>query len=130
MECALLLLDEADVFLEKRAIGDIHRNALVCVFLRTLEYYQGIMFFTTNRVKEIDAAIASRIHFKIQYANLGPDQRRGVWNYFLGKAVTPQGLPVYSRRSFESLIGKDLNGREVARLLTYRNRLLISVPLD
>ncbi len=110
---ALLLLDEADVFLEKRAIGDIHRNALVCVFLRTLEYYQGIMFFTTNRVREIDAAIASRIHFKIQYANLGPDQRRGVWNYFLGKAVTPQGLPVYSRRDLESLIGKDLNGREV-----------------
>lgn len=70
---ALLLLDKADVFLKKRAISNIHRNALVYVFLRTLEYYQGIMFFTTNRVKEIDAAIASRIHFKIQYANLGPD---------------------------------------------------------
>jgi AAA+ superfamily predicted ATPase len=110
---ALLLLDEADVFLEQRSIGDINRNALVCVFLRTLEYYQGIMFFTTNRVKQIDDAIASRIHFKIKYNNLNLEQRRGVWDYFLGKAVTPQGPPVYSPKGLESLLEKPLNGREV-----------------
>ena len=39
---AILLLDEADVFLEKRAINDIHRNALVSIFLRLLEYFQGV----------------------------------------------------------------------------------------
>ena len=59
---AVLLLDEADVFLEQRSIHDVHRNALFSVFLRELEYYQGIMFLTTNRVKQIDDAIASRIH--------------------------------------------------------------------
>jgi hypothetical protein len=48
---AILLLDEADVFLEKRNMHDIHRNALVSVFLRQLEYFQGIMFLTTNRVE-------------------------------------------------------------------------------
>ena len=110
---ALLLLDEADVFLEQRSIGDINRNALVCVFLRTLEYYQGIMFFTTNRVKQIDPAIASRIHFKIKYDNLGLKERKGVWGYFLGKARTPQGSPVYSLSGLESLVKKPLNGREV-----------------
>jgi AAA+ superfamily predicted ATPase len=110
---ALLLLDEADVFLEQRSIGDINRNALVYVFLRTLEYYQGTMFFTTNRVKQMDPAIASRIHFKIKYDNLGPDQRRAVWEYFLRKAATPQGAPVYSSSDLESLVEKLLNGREV-----------------
>jgi hypothetical protein len=110
---ALLLLDEADIFLEQRSISDINRNALVCIFLRTLEYYQGIMFFTTNRVKQIDNAITSRIHFKIKYDNLGLEQRRGVWDYFLGKAVTPQGPPVYSSNGLESLLEKQLNGREV-----------------
>lgn len=39
---AVLLLDEADVFLEKRTIQDIHRNALVSIFLRLLEYFQGV----------------------------------------------------------------------------------------
>lgn len=48
---AVLLLDEADVFLEKRTIQDIHRNALVSIFLRLLEYFQGIIFLTTNRVE-------------------------------------------------------------------------------
>ena len=83
------------------------------MFLRTLEYYQGIMFFTTNRVKQIDPAIASRIHFKIKYDNLGLDQRRAVWEYFLRKAATPQGAPVYSLSDLESLVEKLLNGREV-----------------
>ena len=68
--CWLLDLDEADIFLEQRSIGDINRNAFVCVFLRTLEYYQGNKFFTTNRVNQIDPAIASRIHFKTKYDNL------------------------------------------------------------
>lgn len=48
---AILLLDEADVFLEKRNMHDIHRNALVSIFLRQLEYFQGILFLTTNRVQ-------------------------------------------------------------------------------
>jgi SpoVK/Ycf46/Vps4 family AAA+-type ATPase len=110
---ALLLLDEADVFLEQRADHDINRNALVCVFLRHLEYYQGILFLTTNRVKQIDDAIASRIHFKIKYAELGLEQRREIWKSFLSKAATAQGEPVYSCKGLESLVQKKLNGREV-----------------
>jgi len=34
----VLLLDEADVFLARRTVEDISRNALVSVFLRILEY--------------------------------------------------------------------------------------------
>jgi hypothetical protein len=34
---AVVLIDEADVFLEKRETRDIHRNAMVAVFLRQLE---------------------------------------------------------------------------------------------
>ncbi|KAI2481712.1 SpoVK ATPase AAA+ class [Pyrenophora tritici-repentis] len=53
---AILLLDEADVFLEARQPHDIHRNSLVSVFLRLTEYYQGILFLTTNRKEEDLAA--------------------------------------------------------------------------
>ena len=34
---AVVLIDEADVFLEKRSLHDLHRNAMVAVFLRQLE---------------------------------------------------------------------------------------------
>ena len=37
---AVLLLDEAEVFLTQRNSSDIGRNALVSIFLRRLEYYQ------------------------------------------------------------------------------------------
>ena len=37
---AVLLIDEADVFLEERSLHDLQRNAMVAVFLRQLEYYQ------------------------------------------------------------------------------------------
>ena len=35
---AVVLIDEADVFLEERALHHIERNAMVAVFLRHLEY--------------------------------------------------------------------------------------------
>lgn len=38
---AVLLMDEADVFVEERTKGDLQRNALVSVLLRCLEYYKG-----------------------------------------------------------------------------------------
>ena len=54
----ILLLDECDVFLEERTSHDLERNKLVSIFLRTLEYYEGILFLTTNRVSNMDAAFS------------------------------------------------------------------------
>lgn len=54
--CALLvvLLDESEVFLEERSQTDLQRNALVSVFLRAMEYYDGILILTSNRGKKTD----------------------------------------------------------------------------
>ena len=46
---ALLLIDEADIYLERRSEADLVRNSLVAAFLRSLEIYDGILFLTTNR---------------------------------------------------------------------------------
>jgi SpoVK/Ycf46/Vps4 family AAA+-type ATPase len=51
-----VLLDEADVFMEARSSADLERNELVSIFLRVLEYYEGILFLTTNRAEHIDPA--------------------------------------------------------------------------
>lgn len=44
------LLDEIDIFFEQRSLEDMKRNALVSVFLRVLEYYEGILVLTSKRV--------------------------------------------------------------------------------
>ncbi|KAJ5692483.1 hypothetical protein N7462_001906 [Penicillium macrosclerotiorum] len=75
----VLLLDEADVFLSQRSTWDLKRNALVSVFLRILEYYNGILFLTTNRVGTLDEAFRSRIHVKLYYPPLSEKQTKEIW---------------------------------------------------
>ena len=82
---AIILIDEADVYLAQRSLQDVHRNALVSVFLRHLEYFQGIMFLTTNRVETFDMAFQSRIHFSIRFVDLGKDAKKKIWKTFLGR---------------------------------------------
>ena len=77
---ALVLLDEADIFLEARNSTEIQRNALVCVMLRLLEYYSGCLFLSSNRsAASIDAAIASRITVMLGYPPLDQAGRSKVW---------------------------------------------------
>jgi len=77
---ALVLIDEADVFLEARNSTEIARNALVCVMLRLLEYYSGCLFLSSNRsAGSIDAAIASRITVMLSYPKLDATGRGKVW---------------------------------------------------
>ncbi|KAH0558875.1 hypothetical protein GP486_004494 [Trichoglossum hirsutum] len=75
----VLLLDEADVFLQKRDKADMKRNSLVSVFLRVLEYYSGILFLTTNRVGTFDEAFKSRIHISLYYPALNKRSTLKVW---------------------------------------------------
>ncbi|KAK5634771.1 hypothetical protein RRF57_010484 [Xylaria bambusicola] len=81
----VLLLDEADVFLSQRSKLDMKRNALVSVFLRVLEYYNGLLFLTTNRVGTIDEAFKSRIHMSLYYPPLDKTQTRDIFRLNIAK---------------------------------------------
>jgi DNA replication protein DnaC len=77
---SLVLIDEADIFLEARNSAEIQRNALVCVMLRLLEYYSGCLFLTSNRsASGIDPAIASRITVILGYPALDESGRFQIW---------------------------------------------------
>ncbi|OTA81160.1 hypothetical protein M434DRAFT_46497, partial [Hypoxylon sp. CO27-5] len=81
----VLLLDEADVFLAARRTEDLKRNALVSVFLRILEYYNGILILTTNRVGTIDEAFQSRIHTMLYYPRLTFEQTKEIFTMNIKK---------------------------------------------
>ena len=108
---AVLLLDEADVFLEARSTSDLERNKMVSIFLRMLEYYEGILFLTTNRIKNIDDAFHSRIHISMQYPNLTAVSRRHIWNTFMSKT---SGL---TDGELDALSQVELNGRQIKNVL-------------
>jgi SpoVK/Ycf46/Vps4 family AAA+-type ATPase len=79
----VVLLDEADIFLEERSPMDLKRNALVSIFLRVLEYYDGILILTTNRVGTFDEAFKSRIQLAVHYPTLQRPERERIWKLFL-----------------------------------------------
>ncbi|KAM0204839.1 hypothetical protein ACHAQI_009788 [Fusarium lateritium] len=80
---AVILLDEADVFMADRNPNDIHRNELVSIFLRELEYFRGIIFLTTNLYHTIDTAFRSRVSLHLLFQSLSREAREAVWRKFL-----------------------------------------------
>ncbi|KAJ5460298.1 uncharacterized protein N7458_001850 [Penicillium daleae] len=107
---AVLLLDEADVFMETRSSTDLERNELVSIFLRMLEYYEGILFLTTNRAEQIDPAFESRIHLSLNYKELDSTSRRHIWRQFLGRSPN---TTAFSDEELDQLAVPQLNGRQV-----------------
>ncbi|KAL9594135.1 MAG: hypothetical protein Q9219_007198 [cf. Caloplaca sp. 3 TL-2023] len=121
---AVLLIDEADVFLEQRSAHDLERNKLVSIFLRILEYYEGILFLTTNRVENIDAAFQSRIHISMEYDALSPQSRHHIWSNFLfslpaaaGAGKTNRTHGSFSDADLDRLARFPMNGREIKNVL-------------
>ncbi|MTH95066.1 ATP-binding protein [Roseibium sp. RKSG952] len=74
----VLLLNEADIFVMTRS-NSLDQNAIVAEFLMTLEYFEGLLFMTTNRPHNIDEAIISRCSAIITYDTPDEDDRRKVW---------------------------------------------------
>ncbi|RSL72170.1 hypothetical protein CEP53_001209 [Fusarium sp. AF-6] len=109
--CAPLLLDEADVFLEKRDSNTLARNELVSIFLRRLEFYRGLMFLTTNRISNIDSAFKSRIDLTLPYHDLDESSRRALWVKFIERH-TAEATDINSE-GYDELAKADLNGREI-----------------
>lgn len=121
---AILLMDEADVFLEAREkTEDPNRNALVSVLLRCLEYYEGIIILTTNRIRSFDVAVQSRMHLAIQYTDLSKEHKVAIYKNLLSK-IPKRHLHHELReektlnRCLETLCRKDkINGRQIRNIV-------------
>mmetsp|Transcript_107342 Transcript_107342/g.311898 ORF Transcript_107342/g.311898 Transcript_107342/m.311898 type:complete len:238 (+) Transcript_107342:436-1149(+) len=82
---ALVLIDEAEMLLERRDVSEVNRNALVCVMLRLLEAYTGVLFLTSNRLASLDPAIQSRVTCALRYDALDQLSRQRVWTNLIDK---------------------------------------------
>jgi len=136
---ALVLVDEADIFLETRSSTEIERNALVCVMLRLLEYYSGCLFLSSNRdANSIDAAIASRITVMLSYPPLDVDGRAKVWRNLIELVPTcpkdskiannPRKISKYrlefTKEEYHNLAsGYSLNGRQIKNAIVLARSL-------
>lgn len=126
---AVLLLDEADIFLEARNKDDIVRNAMVGVFLRLLEYHQGVLFLTTNRVENLDEAFLSRISVSIHFTPATVAKREQVWTNLLAAAKL-DNTPAGAAARVEEYAVHNLNGRQIKTVIRLAQTLARARGLD
>ncbi|KXH38381.1 ATPase [Colletotrichum nymphaeae SA-01] len=113
---ALVLLDEADVFMQARNLQDLERNGIVSMLLRTLEYFEGTLFLTTNRVGTIDSAFMSRIHLALSYEPLSETARRQLWDTWITRACRGQ-RPVWVKEELlVQLSVLNVSGRDIKNI--------------
>jgi len=108
---AVMLIDEADVYIKKRD-DNITMNAVVGVFLRVLEYFNGLLFLTTNRVDDIDEAIVSRCIALIKFHPPTRDDRRKIWGVMSEQFGLPVAPELLERLPdiFPEATGRDIKG--------------------
>jgi SpoVK/Ycf46/Vps4 family AAA+-type ATPase len=93
---------------------------LPAVFLRLVEYYEGIMLLTTNRISTIDPAFESRVDVAIAYDDLTAPLRQQIWENFLfklhgdGAEVDADSL---TDAALRGLAEHELNGRQIKSVI-------------
>src|SRR5262249_2257447 len=107
---AVLQMDECEIFLTKRG-EDLERSAIVGSFLRLLDYYQGILFLTTNRAEVLDHAVLSRVMLRLRYPDLDLHARAVIW----GNMFQAAGMALVEG-TLEELAETDVNGRQIRNL--------------
>ena len=108
---AVMLIDEADVYIRRRD-DQLTTNAVVGVFLRVLEYFNGLLFLTTNRMDDIDEAVVSRCIAMIRYTPPSEAERTRIWGVMaaqFGLDVDATQLAELARR-FPQATGRDIKG--------------------
>ncbi|KAL5352249.1 hypothetical protein ACLOAV_002196 [Pseudogymnoascus australis] len=96
---------------------------LVAVFLRKLEYCEGILFLTTNRVSQFDEAILSRVHITLRYDDLDKETKEQIWKQFLDRANTSQGPANVSRSELKRFTAGKYNGRQIKNIVATAHAL-------
>lgn len=112
---AILLIDEADVYIYERG-HDVQQNAIVGVFLRLLEYFNGILFMNTNREDVIDDAIESRATATIVYRNPDSEKAERIWRILLAQYEIQNGDKLLSAclKKWPAISGRNI--RQIIRL--------------
>lgn len=115
---AVLLIDECDVYLRSRG-DDLIQNAVVGVFLRVLEYYNGVLFMTSNRGDSIDDAILSRCIAHINYELPDRDDISAIFSimvtqFNMGLADDLDGESFAARFHGTGISGRDI--KSIAKL--------------
>lgn len=82
-----------------------------------MEYFEGILFLTTNRFDVIDSAFKSRIHLAISYPPLPTDSKKQLWQSLIARACNEKVPRWVNSRFLNQAAASDVNGREIKNIV-------------
>jgi AAA+ superfamily predicted ATPase len=100
---------------------------MVSVFLRVLEYYEGILVLTSNRVGTFDEAFKSRIQLALHYPNYSEADRRKIWGNFIKTLdEVEQNVDLADLEDrVDDLARHKMNGRQIRNAVTTARQLAL-----
>ena len=118
---SMILFEDADAIVYSRDMYQLRRSAIVSIFLRHIEYSEGIHFITTSNDCNIDPAIRSRAHLALGLPRLTFDAQEWIWLNFIGRISTEllankAELDSFIKHDLRNLHQRDhgaMNGRQI-----------------
>ncbi|KAI0550012.1 P-loop containing nucleoside triphosphate hydrolase protein [Xylaria curta] len=110
---ALLLLDEADMFVQTRDMQDLHES-------------EALLFITSGRVDRLDQALESRITMPIHLPDLSFEVQQSIWKDLIWRLEnpSPDQKKVWERfikfdlEAAEGGVYTTMNGRQIKTCIT------------
>lgn len=105
----VVLIDEADSLLRHRQDCTPEEARRVSTFLRVLEEHEGIIFLTSNHLRDIDKALLSRVSLVMRYGEPDRGLRTSIWTNLLKSVPGREALSI----DVGALSKWPINGREI-----------------
>lgn len=83
-----------------------------------MEYYEGILILTTNRIKTFDIAVQSRIHLAIRYQDLTVEDRSAIFKTFYHQLTSESCSDLRAIKEYVDDFDEELNGRQIRNVFS------------
>lgn len=114
----VLLFDECDSLIYDRSVVGAILAAQVNQLLSCLEYYKGIVIFTTNRLGVLDEAFNRRLSLKLEFEMPSVKERIDIW-----KRMFPKKAPLAKKINWERLAAVPITGGYIKNVVLRAARL-------
>ena len=113
---AIILFDEADALLSRRVTAmhsatDVSVNQTRNTLLKILDDYDGIIFFTTNFIRNFDSAFIRRIFGHVKFEMPNRETRCSLWEHYLIETIPCDDRPTIIEKisDVEGVTGADIS---------------------
>lgn len=104
----LLLFDECDSLIGDRSKMGMILAGQINTLLSSLERYEGVAIFTTNRIGHLDPAFERRLSAKVEFKMPNQELRQKIW-----KILIPKKTPLGKDVCFETLSQVEMSGGNI-----------------